>query len=676
LSPPPLPTGATLGELPFSLSADELRRRGAAILAHAGRRLDDVLAVAGGRTLSNLLEPLDRLLLQVRDLSSHAGLMFYVHPEEATRVAGREVSEAADRFFNAFRLNESAYRALRELDLSDADAPTRFAVEKMLREMRRAGVEKDAEGRARILALTNEIDLTANEFSEVISRSRRSITVDGPAELPGLPQDYIAAHAPNAEGKIRITTDYPDFRPVITYCENAEVRRRILYEFANRAYPENVPVLARLLSKRYEFARSLGYSDYAAYAIEDKMMRSPEAAAAFLDRVGRLLRLPAEADLERRLDRKRKDDPAATRLENWDAGLFGEGYYDAKLRSEEAGVDTKLLRPYLPYGQVRDGLFQLCTELFGLTFLPVSNAELWHPSVEAFDVTKGGRPVGRCYLDMVPREGKYNHAACFGVREGLETVQLPQSALICNFLDPGSPRETALMEYGDVVTFFHEFGHLLHALLSGHGRWLYNGQGAIEWDFVEAPSQLFEEWARDPATLNRFARNPGTGERIPADLLARLKFADAMGRPSRWLRQVALAEASLRLYDRDPSGLDAGKALKAAFNRHFPLPLREEYHPETSFGHLTGYSACYYTYVWSLVIARDLLRPFYEKGTLTDRAIAERYATEILAAGSSRPAAELIRAYLGREFNFEAFEGWVREEESSPAPGRPTARTP
>jgi thimet oligopeptidase len=668
LAPTASPERATLGNLPFSLTGEELRRRGQARIEEAGRRLARLLAEPGARTVAGFLEPLDRLLVDVRDVSTHAGLVFNVHPDASTRAAGREVSEAADRFFNSFRLNQAAYRAVGEVDLSKEDAATRFAVGKMRRDMRRSGVEQDEAGRARVLALTNEIDRACNEFNEVIGNSRRSIEVGSAQELAGLPKDYLEAHPPGPDGRIRITTDYPDYRPVITYCDNADVRRRLLFEFANRAYPQNEPVLAKLLGQRHAFARALSYPNYAAYAVEDKMMRDPKAAAAFIERVGILLRAPAEDDLARRLERKRQDDPSATRLENWDAGLFGEGYYDVKLRAEEAGLDTKRLRAYLPYGLVRDGLFDLCEELFGLTFRPAPDGEPWHPSVEVFDVTRGAAPIGRCYLDMVPREGKYSHAACFGVREGLQGLQLPQSALICNFLDPGSAKEEARMEYGDVVTFFHEFGHLLHALLSGHGRWLHNTQGWIEWDFVEAPSQLFEEWARDPATLDRFARNPDNGEHIPADLLGRLKAADAMGRPSRWLRQVALSAASLELYDRDPAGLDIPGTMKAAFNRHFPLPMREEYHPEAAWGHLTGYSACYYTYVWSLVIARDLLRPFIERGSLTDRATAERYAREILAAGSARPAAELVRAYLGREFNFDAFEAWVREGVPSRGP--------
>jgi len=638
----------------------------------AERRLEGLLDPNTPDTLGGFLEPLNRLLCDVRDASTHCGLMFFVHPEANARAAAREAAEAADRFFNAFRLNERVYQRLRGLDLAPADAATRFAVEKMLREMRRAGVEQGSAGRERLLSLTNEIDRVSNEFNENIAKSPRFIEVDGARQLPGLPPDYLANHPPLPSGRIRVSTDYPDFRPVMTYCEDAEVRRRLLHEFANRAYPVNSPVLEKLLAKRHEFARTLGYPTYAAYALEDKMMRTPEAASAFLIRVGSLVLPAAQRDLDRLLERKRQEDPSAIRVECWDASLFSEGYYDHKLRTEASGVDTKLLRAYLPYGRVRDGLLGLCRELFGLTFERVEDADLWHPTVEAFDVRQGERPIGRCYFDMVPREGKYNHAACFGVREGLADVQLPQSALICNFLDPGVPTETARMEYGDVVTFFHEFGHLLHALLSGHGKWLYNTQSLIEWDFVEAPSQLFEEWARDPGTLSRFAEDPDTGKKIPTDLLVRLKASDALGRPSRWLRQVALAEVSLQLFDRDPTGVDASVAMKQVYNRRFPVALEEGYHPETAFGHLTGYSAFYYTYVWSLVIARDLLRPFLEKGTLTDPEIARRYSEEILAAGSSRPAHELVRAYLGREFNFEAFEQWIRESATTSGPPRPS----
>jgi thimet oligopeptidase len=665
----------SLGELTFDLGPDALRRASTDAIERSQRELDAIVGSRAPRTVESVLDPLDLLLARVRDVGSHGSLIFAVHPDEATRAAGRDLSESADRFFNAFRLNDGAYGALRALDLGAAEADTRFAVDKILREMRRAGVEKDPATRDRLLELNNEIDRTSNQYGENIANLPRSIVVDSPAALAGLPEDYLAAHRPAADGRIRITTSYPDALPVLGYADRADVRRRLLFEIMNRAYPENSAVIERLLALRNEFARTLGYASYAEYAIEDKMMRTPRAARDFLDRVGRLLEAPTRADLERLLARKRWDLPDADRLDPWDTQFFGQGYYEEKIREEEFGVDLRVLRRFLSFVRVRDGLFGLCRDLFGIEFHRAANAAVWHPTVEAYDVRRGSELLGRAYLDLTPRPGKFNHAACFGVRDGVAGRQLPQAALVCNFLDPGTPPAQARLEYGSVVTFFHEFGHLLHALLSGRTRWLYNGHAFVEWDFIEAPSQLFEEWARDPATLARFAVDPDTGEPVPADLLGRLRAADALWRAKRYLRQVALSSISLELYDRAPPGPELPAVLREAYEHRFPDTFPPEYHFETSFGHLAGYSAIYYTYVWSVVIARDLLQPFFDRGTLTDPEIAARYAREILAAGSDRPAAELIRAYLGRPFSFDAFERWVNAPVTSGPGVAPPARS-
>jgi thimet oligopeptidase len=657
---------ATLGRLPFSLSPDRLRKEAGEILDEAWARVGELLSGPDAPSVAGFLAPFDRVLIAVRDVGNHGAFLFQVHPDAEVRRVARDVSEAADRFFNELRLNDRVYRSLRSLDLAEAGPDTRFAVEKMLREMRRAGVEQPPERRDRLVSLTNRIDQTANQFSSNIAKGERSIEVESAGRLKGLPPDYMTAHAPGPTGTIRITTRYPDVHPVMASCDDAEVRRRLLAEVLNVAYPENLEVLDRLLVERHELARLLRYTSFAEYATEDKMMERPAAVAEFLDRLGTLLDEPARHDHTRFLERKRRDDPLARKLEPWDADFWGDGYYDTKVREEEFGVDPRVLRSYLPYPAVRDGLFQLCGELFGLTFRRCSSAELWHPTVEAFDVERNGHPLGRCFLDLVPRPNKYSHAAQFDVRTGVAGGDLPQAALVCNFLDPGTPIESARMEYRDVITFFHEFGHLLHNLFSGHGPWLFTSMGYIELDFVEAPSQLFEEWARDPATLARFARNPETGEPIPADLLRRLAAAEAVGRAARVLRQVALAGISLELYRLDPTGIDTTAVFREVWDRRCSVPPDPAYHPQAAWGHLTGYSACYYTYLWSAVIARDLLTPFLESGSLTDRATAERYVAEILAPGSRRPAAELVRRFLRREFNFTAFEQWALADARSP----------
>ncbi len=615
--------------------------------------------------VETFLGPLDSILRAVRELNFHASLMFNVHTDPETRSVGREVSEASDRFIHEFDMNRQIYHRLQRMPLADQDGATRFAVEKILREMRRAGVERDDATRSRLLELNLQIDSTVNQFGENIARGVRSIVLDSREDLEGLPEDYLAAHPPDSEGKVRITTRYPDFFPAMSYARRSDVRRLLLFEFANQAYPENLPVLAGLLSARQEFAQTLGYPTFAAYATEDKMLKTPEAVHELLQRLGGLLGEPARANVNRLLERKRRDEPSASRLEIWEAPFYVQGYYAELIRREEFDVDMAKLRAYLPYGRIRDGLFDLCERLFGLKIVR-SSAAVWHPTVEAYDVVRLGEPLGRFFLDMTPREGKYTHAACFTVRPGDPGIQLPQSALVCNFLAPGTDPGLVRLDYREVVTFFHEFGHLLHFLFAGAPRWIYNSPTDLEWDFIEAPSQLFEEWARDPATLGSIAEDPITGESPPEELLARLKAASSLTRPFQWLVQVALGEVSLDLHSENPTGLDITEATRTAFARYCPVPLPEGYHFEASFGHLTGYSACYYTYAWSAVIARDLLSPFFEKGTLTDPQTAERYAREILLPGSARPAVDIIRTYLGRDFDFTAFEQWVKEPAALP----------
>ena len=667
---PAPPALLTLGPLTFELGADALRKRGEDELAAAQRALDALTRASGPSTVDGFLEPLDALVHRVRNLSNHGTVVFCGHPDEAGRAAGRGLSESADAFLHGLLLNTQVYDRLRRLELGGADRPTQFAVEKMLRAMRRAGVEQDDATRERLLSLNQQVDQVSNEFMANVANLPRGIDLTSADELAGLPEDYRATHRPGENGKIHVSTRYPDAFPILRYADRAEVRRRMFYEFLRRAYPENEPVLARLLALRHELARTLGYPSYAAYATEDKMVETPAAVRQLLDRVVALVRPAASEDRARWLARKRRSEPDAVRLDPWDAAFWGAGYYDTKIRSEEFGVDLREVRTYLPYARVREGLFALCRELFDLEFRRVEEAPVWHPTVECFDAYQNGRLLGRIYLDLSPRTGKFGHAACFGVREGGAARELPQIALLCNFFDPALPPERARLEYGHLVTLFHEFGHLLHQLFSGEVRWAYNSPSDIERDFVEAPSQLFEEWARDPATLARFAVDPDTGTPAPPELLARLRASDGLGRATNFLRQVALSEISLRLYADDPTTLEPARTTREIYRTYFE-PWPDDLHIETAFEHLTMYSACYYTYVWSVVIARDLLRPFAERGSLTDREVAQRYAREILAIGSLRKASESVRAFLGREFGFESFEAWVADRPHPPAPAAP-----
>jgi len=298
------------------------------------------------------------------------------------------------------------------------------------------------------------------------------------------------------------------------------------------------------------------------------------------------------------------------------------------------------------------------SKMFGVTYQKV-NTPVWDPSVEAYEVFEGKKLLGRFFLDLHPRPGKYNHAAKFGIRQGVAGVQVPEAALVCNF--PGNtPDDPGLMEQSDVETFFHEFGHLIHSIFGGQGRWEPVSGTATERDFVEAPSQLLEEWPQDAKVLQTFAKHYKTGEPIPVEMVEKMRRADAFGRAMSYATQTFYSAISLNIYNRPASEVNTDKIVADAEPRYTPVPSMPGVHMQCSFGHLDGYSAVYYTYEWSLVIAKDLFSAF-NRSDLMDPAVAKKYRDLVLRPGGSRPARESVKAFLGRDYDFKAFDAWLAE---------------
>ncbi len=627
-----------------------------AMLNEARRILERILQVKGKRTVANTLVPFNDLSNLVSQVGLQGQLLFNAHTVAAVRDAANKAYLAADSFSTELSLNRPLYEIFESLDVSKADAETKYAVWKILRDFRRAGVDRDEATRARLKALNDEISSIGSTFDRTINEDLRTIAVPNAQELEGLPADYVARHKPEPDGTIKLTTAYPDALPVFQYATHAELRQRLQKEFLDRGYPKNLDVLQRLLEKRHELARLLGYEHYAAYVTEDKMIGSAKAAADFIEKLTQAAAGRTQTDYALVVARKQTDNPTATGLDPWDPN-----YYIERVRAEQYQFDSQEVRPYLPFEGVRDGLFAITGQLFGLRYRRVRGVPVWHRSVEVYDVYEDRRRLGRFYLDLHPREGKFSHAAEFSILVGLKGVQLPQAALLCNFPDPRAAKGPTLMEHGDVVTFFHEFGHLLHAILSGHSKWLKTSMEGIEWDFVEAPSQMLEEWARRPESLQRFARHYKTGEPIPRGLVDRMERAQAVARGLWTSRQIYFAALSLAYYSREPAGIDTTSLAKEMNLRYYPVPWYEGTHLQCNFGHLNGYSAVYYTYLWSLVIAKDLFSEFAKAKSMLDPKRAARYRKAVLEAASVRPAAEMVEAFLGRPMRFDAFQAWLNE---------------
>jgi thimet oligopeptidase len=546
------------------------------------------------------------------------------------------------------------YDALAAVDVSAADADTQRFHAHTLRDYRRAGVDKPPEVRERLKQIDEELTKLGQQFSKTISEDVRTIELREPKRLAGLPADFVASHAPDPDGVIRISTDYPDYNPFMTYAADDELRRQLYVAFRSRGDQQNEVVLRQILELRAEKASLLGFKDWADYITADKMIQSGTRAEAFIEKVWKLAAPRAQQDYGELLRQIQKIHPDATEVADWQ-----KVWLENLVKKDLYEVDASVVRQYFPYERVLAGLLEITSQIFDIEYRTVPNARPWHPSVLVYDVARGTTKLGRIYLDMHPREGKYKHAAQFPLKDGVRGVQLPEGVLVCNFPQP-TKADPALMEHDDVVTMFHEFGHLMHHVLGGHQRWITQSGVATEWDFVEAPSQMFEEWAWSYETLARFARHHETGEVIPAELVEKMRKADKFGLGTATVQQIFYAALSLGFHRADPRALDQLAEVQKLQKRYTPFAYVPGTRFHTSFGHLVGYSAMYYTYQWSLVIAKDLLTPFAERGLMSTD-VTYAYRDKVLAPGGSRDAAELVRDFLGREYDFGAFERFLRE---------------
>lgn len=613
-----------------------------------------LLAVKGKRTRKNTLELMNDLLIRLDRILPMAELISNTHPEKAVRTAAEECEQKAKKYMSELKLDKGIYDALKGVEESGLDPlAARFRAH-LLRDYRRAGVDRDEVTREKLAKTQDKMVKLGQEFARNIRDDKRSIQVSQ-RELAGLPEDFISARTKGLKKgeKIEITTEYPDFFPVQAYADNDGLRRRLYTIYLQRAYPANESILKQILNLRHEYATMLGYSDWAQYNAEDKMVQNKKAIADFVDKVAELAEPRMKADLKDILKRKRKDNPRAKNVQTWD-----RFYYVNKIREERYGVNPEEVRAYFPFESVKKGLLSLSEELFGVKFKMVKDAEVWHPRVETYDVYEGQNRIARFYLDLYPREGKYGHAAEFPIYSGIKGVQVPSASLVTNFPDP-EKSEHALTEHNQVTVFFHEFGHLMHQLLSGRQHWVTQSGINCEWDFVEVPSQLYEEWSWDPKVLARFARHYKTGKPIPEELVEKMRKADEFGKGIHVMRQMFFAALSLRYHDRDPGKMDLMKEMLSVAKKYSPYPHIDGTAMYSSFGHLSGYSSMYYTYMWSLVISKDLFTRFLDAG-LMDAKVAEDYSKAIIKPGGAVDASDMVQRFLGRPYSFDAFREWLQ----------------
>ncbi|MBI5594925.1 MAG: Zn-dependent oligopeptidase [Elusimicrobia bacterium] len=637
-------------ELDFSLTPEALTLKGRAALDAAKERVDALVA-SKDRSFAATFEELDRIDADLEEGTTAALFLAHCSPNRDVRDAASAAETEAGKFHIDLSMREDVYAMLKAVSGAGLTPVQARLRDKTLLSFRRAGLELEPLDRARFKLLSKQLLELQIRFSKNLSEVKDFLPVTR-SELAGLPEDYIARLERTQDGLYKVTLDYPDSLPFMANASSGAARRRLHELMYQRGVPDNVALLEEILSMRRRLAKLLGLPSYAHYVLEERMARTPDAVMGFLGRLRKRLSERAVSERQRLLELKRAEEPQAARLEPWDVAY----YHDRLLRSAYA-VDEDAVAEYFPAEKVAAGMLELYEGLLGLRFTRLEGAKAWHPEVRAYTVEDAGSgaELGRFYLDLYPRDGKFKHAAVFplihGRREADGSLRRPAGAMLVNFPRPAGGKPS-LLKHGQVETFFHEFGHVMHGLLSEAPYGRFSGTRVAR-DFVEAPSQIMENWVWDKAVLKGLSGHWHSGEPLPDALIDRMLAAQRLNTAVFTLRQLAFA-----LIDQALHGSDAVE-LQGTYSRIYEevttFPTAPDTRPEASFGHLMSYAASYYGYLWSDVYSADMFSVFSAEGDVRSARVGARYRNTVLAPGGSRDEGDIVRDFLGREPREDSF---------------------
>lgn len=569
-------------------------------------------------------------------------------------------------FIEKFNTNRDLFNALKDVSVRDPskEAEVSYWLQKQLDEFRRQGLELPEEEFEKVKALQKELSSISSAFHQNIAEDNTQLEFSA-AELEGTPETVLSVLSKVDDGsRYIVRMDYPTVQGILNNCTVSTTREKVACAFENRAYPANEKLLHEAVLKRHELSQLLHYPSYAHLYLADKMARTPETARAFIEELVPKVHRKWLREFE---NLKANMPPGCTLTPEGCIKSCDLLYAMNHIKKSQLNVDETCIQEYFPLESTVEGLFFIYQNFFDITLTKVTDTpgvQLWHKDVDILEVKhkSNGALVGYVIMDLFPREGKYTHACCHPVFPPVllddNTTAPGLAVVVANF-----PRATegcpALLTHSDTTTFFHEFGHSLHVLLSRTKLASVAGTN-VELDFVELPSQMLEQWLWEPSILQKITKHYKTGEPLPQSLIdAKVKSKNAFsGRDT--LRQLCFATLSLEVFSVpfsvSPKPLNTHKLYHDIHKRLLPevmLPGTE--HLECSFGHLMGYDAGYYGYMWSNVFAQDTFHFIRQHNGLLDPAIGNRYTASILSVGGSRDPNESLRELLGREPDNRAF---------------------
>ena len=631
------------------ITAEALKDKSGKIISDTDSRIEKLAKIPESeRDFENTMKALDELFSRFGQVFSSIYLMAYVLTDDDARNEAQTQIAVLDKYANSLSLNEDIYKSVKLYSttkeaISLSDYKKRFT-EKTVSDFERNGFALSKEKRDELKLIKDKISEYSLQFDSNIA-ANEDFLIFSEKDLDGLPEDYKKARK-TENGDYKITLDYPSFRPFMKYAHSREARKKLQVIFLNRASDKNPDLLKKVLIERKNISQLLGYKSFAEYAIEDKMAKTTDKVWAFEKELEKAVRTKAKLDLE-----ELKSIAKVESIETFDAS-----YYTDKLMREKYAVDQEEVKQYFSLENVLSGLLTISEQLFDIQFKKTDNSNAWHADVQTFEVIKNGKLKGRFFLDLYPRPKKFNHAAMFPIVSGMSLeneYQIPVAALVTNFPKP-TAEKPSLLPHNEVTTFFHEFGHLLHGLLTESSIGSMSGTSVAR-DYVETPSQLLENWAWNYESLQTFAKHYKTDKLLPKALFDKMWAAKNVGSGLHILQQIFYGQLDMYFHDKfDTEKEKINKTVKTLQEQITYYPFIEGTHFEASFGHLMGYAAGYYGYLWALVFSADIFSNFENVG-IFNKKLGKKLVDTILSKGSTVDEYEQIQAFLDREPNNEAF---------------------
>jgi len=649
LPTPSLPAATGLN---FHQTPQELAASCDAAIATAKAAYEKILAAPADKATFGTLQAIETGGADFNDATAVPGGLWELSPDEAVRKASGDCFQKVSNYNVEVQSDPRIYAVAEHVStLGGVPAPAGTKlVEYYVVGGKRAGAGLDPEARKRTTALFQQLNDLELKFAQTLDNEIVTISIT-PAEARSLPASFVALLKKTAQGYV-VPVDESTYGQFMINESSSAARKRYVMVYGSRGGIQNVQRLQQAVAVRDELAHLLGYQSWAAYQLEAKMAKTPDRVESLLNTVSEKLLPKAQSEIAA-LTVYKNSLGSPGPLRRWDYG-----YYENKLINSKYAVDEQVVRQYFPVDHVVTSVLGIYQKLLGVTFAEIAPADTWAPGVREYSITDtaSGKPVGWFYLDLYPRHGKFSHFANFPIRPGRVmpdgSYQKPVSAIVGNWPLP-SAGKPALLSHEEVITFFHEFGHLMHSTLSTAPYETLYGT-SVRPDFVEAPSQMLENFMWQPSILKEVSSNVKTGEPLPDDLIKKMIALKHVADGYDWSGQAFYAQYDMTIHSSGPK-IDVDTTWFDLEKKMTPFPGTPGTHPEASFGHIMGgYDAGYYGYLWSKVYAQDIFTRFQKEG-LENPAVGAAYRKDILEPGATVEPDVLVQNFLGRPMNPQAF---------------------